>query len=66
MKAAQQPSARERGAEGGAATREPVERAERDAKAPVGETNRPRGGEEAEVKSAEQREAASRPDQEVG
>jgi small subunit ribosomal protein S2 len=48
------------------APREAVEQAERDEKAPVGETHRPRGGEEADVKAAEEREAASRPDQEVG
>ena len=46
--------------------REPVERAERDAKAPPEDPKRPRGGEEADVKAAEQREAASRPEQEVG
>src|SRR5436190_294616 len=46
--------------------REQVEQAERDAKAPPDEPKRPRGGEEADVKSAEQREAASRPEQEVG
>ena len=46
--------------------REPVEQAERDAKAPQDDPKRPRGGEEADVKAAEQREAASRPEQEVG
>ncbi len=46
--------------------REEVERAERDKKAPLGETRRPRDPEEADVKAAEQREEASRPDQEVG
>ncbi|MFL5884334.1 MAG: 30S ribosomal protein S2 [Thermoleophilaceae bacterium] len=47
-------------------TREPVEQAERDAKAPPDEPKRPRGGEEADVKAAEQRSAAARPEQEVG
>jgi small subunit ribosomal protein S2 len=48
-------------------TREPVEQAERDKKAPVDEPpKRPRGGEEADAKAAEQREGAVRPDQEVG
>ncbi|MDQ3934140.1 MAG: hypothetical protein M3340_05865, partial [Actinomycetota bacterium] len=48
-------------------TREAVEQAERDKKAPVGEPpKRPRGGEEADAKAAEQREGAVRPDQEVG
>ena len=46
--------------------REEVEQAERDKKAPLGETKRPRGGEEADVKAAEQDPAASRPDQEIG
>ena len=46
--------------------REDVEQAERDKKAPLGETKRPRGGEEADVKAAEQDPAASRPDQEIG
>jgi small subunit ribosomal protein S2 len=46
--------------------REQVEQAERDAKAPKDEPKRPRGGEEADVKAAEQQEAASRPEQEVG
>jgi small subunit ribosomal protein S2 len=45
--------------------REQAEAAERERTA-AGAPHRPRGGEEADVKSAEQREAASRPDQEVG
>jgi small subunit ribosomal protein S2 len=45
--------------------REAVEQEERAEKAPPGETERPRGGEEADVKAAEEREAAPRPDQEV-
>jgi small subunit ribosomal protein S2 len=48
-------------------TREPVEQAERDKVAPVGEPpKRPRGPEEADAKAAEQRPEASKPDQEVG
>jgi hypothetical protein len=48
-------------------TREPVEQAERDKTAPLDEPpKRPRGGEEADVKAAEQRDEAPRPDQEVG
>ncbi|MEA2404355.1 MAG: small subunit ribosomal protein [Thermoleophilaceae bacterium] len=43
-----------------------VEQAERDKKAPVDQAKRPRGGEEADVKAAEQDPAASRPDQEIG
>jgi small subunit ribosomal protein S2 len=50
--------------EGERPTREPVEHAERDKDA--AEPKRPRGREEADVKSAEEREAAVRPDQEVG
>jgi small subunit ribosomal protein S2 len=46
--------------------RDEVEQAERDKKAPVGQAKRPRGGEEADVKAAEQDPAASRPDQEIG
>ena len=64
-----QPTARERAeAETGQSPppREVVEREERDEKAPPDELHRPRGEEEADVKAAEQREAASRPDQEVG
>jgi small subunit ribosomal protein S2 len=64
-----QPSARERAeAETGEQPppREAVEQAERDEKAPPDELKRPRGEEEADVKAAEQREEASRPDQEVG
>jgi small subunit ribosomal protein S2 len=64
-----QPSARERAeAETGQSPppREAVEQQERDEKAPPDELNRPRGEEEADVKAAEQREEASRPDQEVG
>jgi small subunit ribosomal protein S2 len=48
------------------APREAVEQAERDEKAPADELNRPRGGEEADVKAAEERDVAPRPDQEVG
>ena len=48
-------------------TREAVEQAERDKKAPLDEPpKRPRGPEEADAKAAEQREGAPRPDQEVG
>jgi small subunit ribosomal protein S2 len=46
--------------------REVVERIERDEKAPPDHLHRPRGGEEADVKAAEQREGAGRPDQEIG
>jgi len=46
------------------APREQAEAAERERAAAA--PRRPRGGEEADVKAAEQREAASRPDQEVG
>jgi small subunit ribosomal protein S2 len=47
-------------------TREPVEQAERDAKAPADQPpKRPRSGEEADAKAAEQVEEAPRPDQEV-
>ena len=47
--------------------RDEVERAERDKKAPVDEPpKRPRGGEEADVKAAEERPTASKPDQEIG
>jgi small subunit ribosomal protein S2 len=63
------PNARERAeAETGQSPppREVVEREERDEKAPPDELHRPRGGEEADVKAAEQREGASRPDQEIG
>ena len=49
-----------------AAPREQQERAQRDEKAPVGEAARPRGGEQADVKAAEQRDDAPRPDQEMG
>ncbi|HEX8065163.1 MAG TPA: 30S ribosomal protein S2 [Thermoleophilaceae bacterium] len=53
-------------ASGEQVTREPVERAERDDKAPLDEPKRPRSREEADAKAAEQREDAPRPDQEVG
>jgi small subunit ribosomal protein S2 len=46
--------------------REVAERVVRDEEAPVGEAKRPRGSEEADVKSAEERDNAPRPDQEVG
>jgi small subunit ribosomal protein S2 len=46
--------------------REQVEQAERDKKAPLDDPKRPRGAEEADVKSAEERPEAPRPDQEVG
>ena len=47
--------------------RDDLERAERDKKAPIDEPpRRPRGGEEADVKAAEQRPTASNPDQEIG
>jgi small subunit ribosomal protein S2 len=63
------PSAREQAeAETGESPppREAVEQIERAEKAPADELKRPRGEEEADVKAAEEREAASRPDQEVG
>jgi small subunit ribosomal protein S2 len=46
--------------------REVVEHIEREEKANPEHLHRPRGEEEADVKAAEEREAASRPDQEVG
>jgi small subunit ribosomal protein S2 len=46
--------------------REAAEREERDEKAPPEHLHRPRGEEEADVKAAEEREASTRPDQEVG
>jgi small subunit ribosomal protein S2 len=63
------PTARERAeAETGQSPppREVAEREERDEKAPLDEVSRPRGEEEADVKSAEERPEAARPDQEVG
>ena len=49
------------------APREKLEQAERDKKAPVdAPPKRPRGGEEADVKAAEERPLATQPDQEVG
>ena len=45
--------------------REELERAERDAKAPAASRQRPRGGEEADVKASRAAQSA-RPDQEVG
>ena len=48
-------------------TRDALEQAERDKKAPLDEPpKRPRGPEEADAKASEQREGAVRPDQEVG
>ena len=48
-------------------TREALEQAERDKKAPLDEPpKRPRDAEEADAKAAEQRDGAPRPDQEVG
>ena len=47
-------------------TREELERAERDKKAPLGETKRPRSREEADIKATEQDPVANRPDQEMG
>jgi small subunit ribosomal protein S2 len=46
--------------------REAAEQAERERAAPPDDLKRPRGGEEADVKAAEEREATTRPDQEVG
>jgi small subunit ribosomal protein S2 len=46
--------------------RDVVEHIEREEKADPEHLHRPRGEEEADVKAAEEREAASRPDQEVG
>jgi small subunit ribosomal protein S2 len=46
--------------------RDAAEAAERGRAAPPDQPKRPRGGEEADVKAAEEREATTRPDQEVG
>ncbi len=46
--------------------REVAEQKEKERTAPDDELKRPRGGEEADVKAAEERENAPRPDQEVG
>jgi small subunit ribosomal protein S2 len=64
-----EPTARERAeAETGQSPppREVVEKEERDEKAPPDHLHRPRGEEEADVKAAEERPEAARPDQEVG
>jgi hypothetical protein len=54
-------------AQGEQPTREPVEQAERDKKAPIDEPpKRPRGGEEAEVKAEAETQTVPNPDHKEG